>query len=90
MIVQMSTDAAAKGQVIDAYTSWEWSTLCDEISKLNLHRAKLIILPVAKGDTPETTPVSEQVFTSDSATVQRTRGKRVSGHSHDNVTNTFA
>lgn len=29
--------------MIDAYTSWEWSTLCDEISKLDvdLHSTKL-------------------------------------------------
>ncbi len=60
----------AKGEVIDAYTSWEWSTLCDEISKLavDLHSTKLAVLPLAKRETPEIVPVSEQVFASDFAT----------------------
>ena len=60
----------AKGEVIDAYTSWEWSTLCDEISKLDLdlHATKLEVLPLAKRETPEIAPVSEQVFASDFAT----------------------
>ena len=60
----------AKGEVIDAYTSWEWSTLCDEISKLDvdLHASKLAVLPLAKREIPETAPVSEQVFASDFAT----------------------
>ena len=60
----------AKGEVIDAYTSWEWSTLCDEITKLevDLQPANLIVLPVAKRETPETTPISDQVFASDFAT----------------------
>jgi hypothetical protein len=54
----------AKGEVIDAYTSWEWSTLCNEIGKLevDLHPTKLVVLPLAKRETPETTPVLEQVF----------------------------
>ena len=26
----------AKGEVIDAYTSWEWSTLCGEVCKLEV------------------------------------------------------
>ena len=60
----------AKGEVIDAYTSWEWSTLCDEISKLevDLESTKLVVLPVAKRETPETAAVSEHVFASDFAT----------------------
>ena len=60
----------AKGEVIDAYTSWEWSTLCDEISKLevDLHSTKVAVLPLAKRETPEIVPVSEQVFASDFAT----------------------
>jgi hypothetical protein len=60
----------AKGEVIDAYTSWEWSTLCNEIGKLevDLHPTKLVVLPLAKRETPETTPVLEQVFASDFAT----------------------
>jgi hypothetical protein len=60
----------AKGEVIDAYTSWEWSTLCDEISKLDvdLHATKLELLPLAKRETPEIAPVSEQIFASDFAT----------------------
>ena len=60
----------AKGEVIDAYTSWEWSTLCGELGKLeaDLNPAKLIVLPVAKCETPETTAVSRQVFASDFAT----------------------
>jgi len=60
----------AKGAVIDAYTSWEWSTLCDEISKLDvdLHSTKLEVLPLAKRETGEIAPVSEQVFASDFAT----------------------
>ena len=60
----------AKGEVIDAYTSWEWSTLCGELGKLevDLNPAKLIVLPVAKSETPETTAVSDQVFASDFAT----------------------
>jgi hypothetical protein len=45
----------AKGEVIDAYTSWEWSTLCGELSKLevDLNPANLIVLPVAKSETTE-------------------------------------
>ena len=63
----------AKGEVIDAYTSWEWSTLCDEVTKLevDLHPANLIVLPkvaLANGNTSETTPSSGQVFASDIAT----------------------
>ena len=60
----------AKGEVIDAYTSWEWSTLCNEIGKLevDLHPTKLVVLPLAKRETPETTHVLEQVFASDFAT----------------------
>jgi len=60
----------AKGEVIDAYTSWEWSTLCDEISKLDveLHPTKLAVLPLAKREIPETTSVSGHVFASDFAT----------------------
>ncbi len=60
----------AKGEVIDAYTSWEWSTLCDEITKLevDLEPSKLAVLPLAKREIPETAPVSEQVFASDFAT----------------------
>jgi hypothetical protein len=57
----------------DAYTSWEWSTLCDEIRKLevDLQPANLIVLPLAKGDAPETTAASAQVFASDFATRDR-------------------
>jgi hypothetical protein len=64
----------AKGEVIDAYTSWEWSTLCDEISKLHvdLHSTKLEVLPLAKRETHEIAPVSEQVFASDFATRDQT------------------
>jgi hypothetical protein len=64
----------AKGEVIDAYTSWEWSTLCGELSKLkvDLNPAKLIVLPVAKSETTETTAVSRQVFASDFATRDQT------------------
>ncbi len=60
----------AKGGVIDAYTSWEWSTLCGELTKLevDLNPTKLIVLPVAKSETRETTAVSHQVFASDFAT----------------------
>ena len=60
----------AKGEVIDAYTSWEWSTLCEEISKLDvdLQSTKLAVLPLAKRETLEIDPVSEQVFASDFAT----------------------
>jgi hypothetical protein len=60
----------AKGEVIDAYTSWEWSTLCGELSKpeVDLNPANLIVLPLAKSETPETTAVSHQVFASDFAT----------------------
>jgi hypothetical protein len=60
----------AKGDVIDAYTSWEWSTLCGELAKLelDLNPAQLIVLPVAKSETPEITAVSHQVFASDFAT----------------------
>ncbi|NNE19023.1 MAG: hypothetical protein HKN10_11155 [Myxococcales bacterium] len=56
--------------MIDAYTSWEWSTLCDEISKLevDLHPTKLEVLPLAKRETPEIVPVSGQAFASDFAT----------------------
>jgi len=131
-VVELMTHNA-KGEVIDAYTSWEWSTLCGEVSKLEveLHPASLIVLPVAKSETTETTAVSHQVFASDFATrdqsevisdgyrwrrwesnsrqfarfrrfsngfadrylaghVQRTRTKRVTGHSYDNVTNPCA
>jgi hypothetical protein len=68
-VVELMTHNA-KGKVIDAYTSWEWSTLCDEISKLDvdLHSTKLEVLPLAKRETPEIAPVSEQVFASDFAT----------------------
>jgi len=61
--VQLMTHNA-KGEVVDAYTSWEWSTLCDEISKLevDLHPTKLAVLPLAKRETPETAPVSGQLF----------------------------
>jgi hypothetical protein len=40
----------AKGEVIDASTSWEWSTLCGEVTKLevDLHPANLIALPVGE------------------------------------------
>jgi hypothetical protein len=64
----------AKGDVIDAYTSWEWSTLCGELTKLevDLNPANLIVLPVAKNETPETTAVSGQVFASDFATRDQT------------------
>ena len=60
----------AKGDVVDAYTSWEWSTLCGELAKLelDLNPAQLIVLPVAKSETPEITAVSQQVFASDFAT----------------------
>ena len=68
-VVELMTHNA-KGEVIDAYTSWEWSTLCDEISKLevDLQPANSIVLPVAKSETPETTAVSGQIFASDFAT----------------------
>ena len=68
-VVELMTHNA-KGEVIDAYTSWEWSTLCEEITKLQveLHPTKLAVLPLAKVDTCETTPVSGQVFASDFAT----------------------
>jgi integrase len=68
-VVELMTHNA-KGEVIDAYTSWEWSTLCDEITKLeiDLHSANLVVLPLAKRETPETAPVSEQIFASDFAT----------------------
>jgi hypothetical protein len=58
------------GEVIDAYTSWEWSTRCDEIAKLDvdLPLASLVVSPLAKRETPETAPVSDQVFASDFAT----------------------
>jgi len=54
----------AKGELIDAYTSWEWSTLCDELSKLevDLDPANLIVLPVARSETAETIAVSRQVL----------------------------
>jgi hypothetical protein len=60
----------AKGEVIDAYTSWEWSTLCAEIAKLevDLHPTNLVVLPPAKRETRETTPVAGRVFASDFAT----------------------
>ncbi len=60
----------ANGEVIDAYTSWEWSTLCDEITKLevDLERTKLAVLPLAKREIPETAAVSGQLFASDFAT----------------------
>ncbi len=69
----------AKGEVIDAYTSWEWSTLCGELAKLevDLNPANLIVLPVAKSETPETTAVSHQVFASDFAT--RDQSEMISG-----------
>ena len=68
-VVELMTHNA-NGDVIDAYTSWEWSTLCGELAKLelDLNPAQLIVLPVAKSETPETTPVSGQVFASDFAT----------------------
>ena len=31
-VVELMTHNA-KGEVIDAYTSWEWSTLCGELSQ---------------------------------------------------------
>jgi hypothetical protein len=34
-VIELMTHKA-KGEVIDAYTSWEWSTLCNEISKLEV------------------------------------------------------
>jgi hypothetical protein len=73
-VVELMTHNA-KGEVIDAYTSWEWSTLCGEVSKLEveLHPASLIVLPVAKSETPETTSVSHQVFASDFASDFATR-----------------
>ena len=45
------------------------ATLCDEITKLkvDLKPAKLIVLPVAKSETPETTAVFHQVVASDFA-----------------------
>jgi hypothetical protein len=72
-VVELMTHNA-KGEVIDAYTSWEWSTLCGELTKLevDLNPAKLIALPVAKGETTETTTVSRQVFASDFATRDQT------------------
>jgi hypothetical protein len=68
-VVELMTHNA-KGEVIDAYTSWERSTLCDEITKLEvgLKPVNLIVLPVAKSETLETTAVSHQVFASDFAT----------------------
>jgi len=68
-VVELMTHNA-KGQVIDTYTSWEWSTLCDEITKLevDLQPASLVVLPLAKRDTCETTAASDQVFASDFAT----------------------
>jgi len=68
-VVELMTHNA-KGEVIDAYTSWEWSTLCGELTKLevDLNPANLIVLPVAKSETTETTAVSDQVFASDFAT----------------------
>jgi hypothetical protein len=68
-VVELMTHNA-KGEVIDAYTSWEWSTLCGELTKLevDLNPASLIVLPVAKSETTETTAVSHQVFASDFAT----------------------
>ena len=59
----------AKGEVIDAYTSWEWSTLCNEIMKLDLSpptSAKL--LPLAKSVTPQFSGAFEGFFASDFAT----------------------
>ncbi len=66
-VVELMTHNA-KGEVIDADTSWEWSTLCDELRKLevDLNPAKLIVLPVARSETTETTAVSDQVFDSGS------------------------
>jgi integrase len=68
-VVELMTHNA-KGEVIDAYTSWEWSTLCGELAKLevDLNPANPIVLPVAKSETPETTALSRQVFASDFAT----------------------
>ena len=68
-VVELMTHNA-KGEVIDAYTSWEWSTLCGELTKLevDLHSTNLVVLPLAKSETPETTAVSQQVFASDFAT----------------------
>ena len=53
-VVELMTHNA-KGEVIDAYTSWEWSTLCDEITKLevDLQPAKLVVLPLAKVEHPK-------------------------------------
>jgi hypothetical protein len=64
--------------VIDAYTSSEWSTLCGELTKLEVHLnpAKLIVLPVAKR---ETTAVSRQVFASDFAARDQTCPSAASG-----------
>jgi hypothetical protein len=60
----------AKGEVIDAYTSWEWSTLCGELSKLevDLNPANLIVLPVAKSETTENNRSFPAGFASDFAT----------------------
>jgi hypothetical protein len=68
-VVELMTHSA-KGEVIDAYTSWEWSTLCDEITKLDvdLEPTNIVLWPLAKRETPQTAPVSEQVFASDFAT----------------------
>ena len=65
--------------MIHADTSWEWSTLCGELTKLeiDLNPANLIVLPMAKSETLETTPVSHQVFVSDSAT--RDQNEMISG-----------
>jgi hypothetical protein len=43
---------------------------CDEITKLevDLHSTDVVVLPLAKRQTPETAPVSDQVFASDFAT----------------------
>jgi len=68
-VVELMTHNA-RGEVIDAYTSWEWSTLCGEITKpkVDLQPVNLVILPLEKVDTCETTPVSDQVVASDFAT----------------------
>jgi hypothetical protein len=60
----------AKGEVIAAYTSWEWSTLCDEITKLDvdLEPTELVVLPLAKRETPEIARGSDQAFASDFVT----------------------
>ena len=58
------------GEVTDAYTSRERSTLCDEIGKLevDLQPTNLVVLLRAKQKEAGTTPVSGQVFASDLST----------------------